>query len=521
MQRAYGFAIDTDTGAIALSPTVTVYDAATLNLSTIYSDDGITPLANPFTGSASTGYWFFYAANGNYDVKIESTGNPTYTLGDIGLNDNFSLNGQTGATQTFAVGTSGTDFAISSAANVHTFNLPSASAANRGVVTIAGQTFAGAKTFNDGVILGVPLPIASGGTALSTTPTNGQLLIGNGTGYTLATITGTANQVNVATGAGSTTLSLPQSIHTGATPSFTGLTISGLTGNSVATVATGGVIQETTLTNGQLLIGSTGAVPVAASLTAGSGISITPAAGAITIASTATGVATLNTLTASTQVFATGTSGTDFNISSAVSTHTFNIPSASSTNRGVVTTSTQDIAGRKTFLDTPYFEPGSVAAGALTARAVGRIHTDTVDVSMTGTTETDLMTYTLPANSLANDGDVLRVRASFITTATGGNKTLAFYLGTSTVACISTWGGSNQPVFVDLDVVRTGGATQEVFGTTTVAVYGASTTVSCIRSVGSFTATLSNANVVKFTGDGAGASDGITQEYMCLEVVGV
>jgi len=32
------------------------------------------------------------------------------------------------------------------------------------------------------------IPVASGGTGLSTIPTNGQLLIGNGTGYTLNTL---------------------------------------------------------------------------------------------------------------------------------------------------------------------------------------------------------------------------------------------------------------------------------------------------------------------------------------------
>jgi hypothetical protein len=40
------------------------------------------------------------------------------------------------------------------------------------------------------------------------------------------------------------------------------------------------------------------------------------------------GITTLNTLTASTQTFTTGTSGSDFNISSVTSTHTFNIPDA-------------------------------------------------------------------------------------------------------------------------------------------------------------------------------------------------
>ena len=40
------------------------------------------------------------------------------------------------------------------------------------------------------------------------------------------------------------------------------------------------------LTNGQLLIGSTGADPVAASISAGTGISVTPGAGTITISAT-------------------------------------------------------------------------------------------------------------------------------------------------------------------------------------------------------------------------------------------
>lgn len=50
------------------------------------------------------------------------------------------------------------------------------------------------------------------------------------------------------------------------------------------------------------------------------------------------GISTLNTLTGSTQTFATGTTGTDFTISSSGTTHTFNIPTASSSNRGVLST---------------------------------------------------------------------------------------------------------------------------------------------------------------------------------------
>jgi hypothetical protein len=61
------------------------------------------------------------------------------------------------------------------------------------------------------------------------------------------------------------------------------------------------------------------------------------------------GISNLNGLTATTQTFATGTSGTDFNISSSTSTHTFNIPYAGSGATGLVTTQAQTIAGAKTF----------------------------------------------------------------------------------------------------------------------------------------------------------------------------
>jgi hypothetical protein len=46
-----------------------------------------------------------------------------------------AINGITAQVQNLAVGTAGTDFAISSAGSTHTFNLPTASAANRGALS--------------------------------------------------------------------------------------------------------------------------------------------------------------------------------------------------------------------------------------------------------------------------------------------------------------------------------------------------------------------------------------------------
>jgi hypothetical protein len=52
-----------------------------------------------------------------------------------------------------------------------------------------------------------------------------------------------------------------------------------------------------------------------------------------------TGLNALNGLNAQVQNFATGTSGTDFGITSATDTHTFNLPTASATNRGALSSS--------------------------------------------------------------------------------------------------------------------------------------------------------------------------------------
>src|SRR3989338_4788941 len=58
-------------------------------------------------------------------------------------------------------------------------------------------------------------------------------------------------------------------------------------------------------------------------------------------------VFSLNGLTLTTQTFATGISGTDFNIDSTGSTHTFNIPSAAATSRGLLTSTDWDTFNNK------------------------------------------------------------------------------------------------------------------------------------------------------------------------------
>lgn len=77
-------------------------------------------------------------------------------------------------------------------------------------------------------------------------------------------------------------------------------------------------------------------------------------------ATASSSINSLNGLTASTQVFATGTVGTDFSVVSSGATHTLNIPSASLTARGLVTTGVQSFGGSKTFLGVTRFDANIV-----------------------------------------------------------------------------------------------------------------------------------------------------------------
>jgi hypothetical protein len=72
------------------------------------------------------------------------------------------------------------------------------------------------------------LGVANGGTGTTAAPSNGQLHVGNGTDFTLATLGSGANGgVTVTNGSGSITLDTPQDIRTTAAPSFAGLTLTG------------------------------------------------------------------------------------------------------------------------------------------------------------------------------------------------------------------------------------------------------------------------------------------------------
>jgi hypothetical protein len=110
-----------------------------------------------------------------------------------------------------------------------------------------------------------------------------------------------------------------------------------------------------------------------------------------------TGITAINSLTGAAQTLVTGSSGTDFAISSVGTAHTFNVPSASATNRGLLSSADwstfngkQDaITGAASTITTSNLTPstalvsnggGKVASSAVTTTELGRLVGVTNDI---------------------------------------------------------------------------------------------------------------------------------------------
>ena len=145
--------------------------------------------------------------------------------------------------------------------------------------------------------------VAEGSSALNPIVlTNGQLLIGStGADPLAATLTSANSTIAFTTGAGSLSLDLNAPV----TVAYGGTGLTSITAHGILVGEGTSAVNPIVLTNGQLLIGSTGADPVAAQLTAGTGISIADAAGSITIS--ATGMTSWVNITGTTQALAVNT----------------------------------------------------------------------------------------------------------------------------------------------------------------------------------------------------------------------
>jgi hypothetical protein len=196
---------------------------------------------------------------------------------------------------------------------------------------------------NGAVTLGGTLATSNGGTGLTGTPTNGQLLIGNGSGYTLSTITA-GSGISVTNGAGTITIGVTGSgVVNSFQTSLSGLTPSTATSGAVTLAGTLGVASggtgATTLT-GYLVGNGTSAVTA---------VSTIPNAGLTNSSVTYNGVAvalgasgTITAVNPNALTIGTGLTGTSYNGSSAV---TITIDSTVATLTGTQTLTNKTISG--------------------------------------------------------------------------------------------------------------------------------------------------------------------------------
>ena len=135
----------------------------------------------------AAGLLLFNTTDNVFKVNTGTPASPIWTplLFSGGSGSISSVNGLTNTTQLFATGTTGSDFGINSTGSTHTFNIPTASATNRGALSAADwTTFNGKQTALGFTPYNATNPsgyissssIAGATDATITTPANGQLL---------------------------------------------------------------------------------------------------------------------------------------------------------------------------------------------------------------------------------------------------------------------------------------------------------------------------------------------------------
>lgn len=147
----------------------------------------------------------------------------------------------------------------------------------------------------------------------------------------------------------------------------------------------------------------------------------------------------------------------------------------------------------------------------------GLINAQTGSVGTTAvTTEEVLQTYTLPANTLAQAGQSVRVSCFFTTGATANNKTVKLYFGASVIST-ATYAGNAQVGRLQAIVTRTAAATQK-FNGSGMAGTGSLTPVAEVYTAG--TDALTAGVVIKCTGtNGTAAANDIVATSMITELI--
>jgi hypothetical protein len=305
-----------------------VITGGTWNGGTIGTAYGGTGLTSFTSGGALYATSASSLTSGTLPITAGGTGDTTFTANGVIYGNGTSALGVTSA------GTTGQVLLANTSGAPTWGSVPSSGAVTSFQTSLNGLTPSTAST--GAVTLAGTLGAVSGGTGLSAY-TTGDIIYASATN-TLSALADVATGNALISGG------------VGVAPSWGKI---GLTTHvdGVLPVANGGTGQST-YTDGQLLIGnSTGNTLTKASLTAGTGISITPGSGSISIASTVTaGVTITNDTSTATSLYPTFTSATSGSISGlsvtstkftfVPSTGTFTVPNVEASNGMIVNSKT-------------------------------------------------------------------------------------------------------------------------------------------------------------------------------------
>lgn len=149
------------------------------------------------------------------------------------------------------------------------------------------------------------------------------------------------------------------------------------------------------------------------------------------------------------------------------------IPFATATTPGLVSATTQSFAGVKTFNNPPHYLVGGATADAVISGVVSSQSNNSA-MRNVNAAETDLYTYTLPANSLVTDGQGFRVTGLISFAANGNTKIIKVYLGSTAAIVVSAAINIvNGQGILYAHILRVGSGAQAISATMGISAIGA------------------------------------------------
>ncbi|MDB5277549.1 MAG: hypothetical protein JWR61_2504 [Ferruginibacter sp.] len=447
----------------------------------------------------ATGLLIFNTTDNVFKVNTGTPAVPLWTPLAMGSGAAISsLNGLTGVTQTFATGTSGTDFGITSSGTAHTFNLPTASAVNRGALSSSDWSIFNSKLGLTSLSATTPLSYNNTTGAFSinqaNTTTNGYL-----SNADWNTFNGKQGAISLTTTGGSGAATLVG--NTLNIPNYAGLSSLSATAPLTYNSGTGAfaITQATTSANGylsntdwnifnskQTAINGTGFVKASGTtISYDNNTYLTSATGRTNISLTTTGTsgaATYNNITGvlnvpvypsnagtvtSVAALTLGTTGTDLTSTVATGTTTpvitLNVPTASATNRGALSSAdwtafngkqaaisltTTGNNGAATFaantLNVPTYTLaglGGISLSALSSSAPLTYNNTTGAFAITqATTSTNGYLSSADWNTFNNKQGTVSGTANRISVAAGVVDISSTYIGQNTITTLGTIG---------------------------------------------------------------------------------